>query len=128
MGSKGQMKAQLTKKQLSKASIIKHAIKLMDYTPFKEGYCRILPHQFPEVRKHVQEILEIGAIKHSNSPWVSAVVLVQKEDGGLRFCIDFRKLNSYIVKDAYGLPRITESLDCLNGAKWFTSFDLKTDY
>ena len=55
---------------------MKHSIKLADYTPFKERYCRISPHKFEEVRKHLQEMLEIGAIKHSNSPWANAVVLV----------------------------------------------------
>ena len=60
-------------------------------------------------------MLEIGAIKHSNSVWASVVVLVSKKDGSLRFCIDFRKLNSCAVKDDYSLPRITETLDGLNG-------------
>ena len=55
---------------------MKHTIKLTDYTPFKERYHRIPLHQFEEVRKHLEEMLEIGAIKHSNSPWASTVVLV----------------------------------------------------
>ena len=55
---------------------MKHNIKLTDYTPFKERYCRIPPHQFEEVREHLQEMLEKGAMKHSNSPWASVVVLV----------------------------------------------------
>ena len=96
--------------ELGKTSTVKHTIKLIDYTPFKERYRRILPHQFEEVRKHLQEMLEIGAIRCSNSPWASAVVLVQKKDGSLRFCIDLRKLNSHTVKDAYSLPRIMETL------------------
>ena len=107
---------------------MKHTIKLTGYTPFKERYHRIPPHQFEEVRKHLQEMLKIGAIKSSNSPWASAVVLVQKKDGCLRFCIDLRKLNSHTVKDAYILPRFTETLDCLNGTQWFTSLDLKAGY
>ena len=111
-----------------KTSIVKYIIKLTDYTPFKERYCRIPPHQFGEVRKHLQEMLEIGTIRHSNSPWASAVVQVQKKDGGLRFCINLRKLNSHTVKDAYSLPQITETLDCLNGGQWFTSLDLKAGY
>ena len=53
---------------LGKTSIVKHTIKLTDYTAFKERYHRMQPHQFEEVRKHLQEMLEIGAIKHSNSP------------------------------------------------------------
>ena len=79
---------------------MKHTIKLIDYTPFKERYCRIPPHQFEEARKHLEEMLEIGHIKCSNSPWASAVVLVWKKDGSLRFCIDLRKLNACTMKDA----------------------------
>ena len=71
---------------------------------------------------------EIGAIRCSNSPWASPVVLVRKKDGSLRFCIDLRKLNSRTIKDAYSLPRIVESLDCLNGACIFSSLDLKSGY
>ena len=63
---------------LGKTSIVKHIIKLTDYTSFKERYCKIPPYQFEEVRKHLQQMLEIGAIKYSNRPWASAVVLVQK--------------------------------------------------
>ena len=55
-------------------------------------------------------------------------MLVQKKDGSLRFCIDLRKLNSCTVRDAYSLPRFTETFDCLNGDQWFTSLDLKAGY
>ena len=48
---------------------------------------------YDEVRAHIQEMLGIGAIGKSHSLWASTLVLVQKEDGGLRFCIDLRKLN-----------------------------------
>ena len=73
-------------------------------------------------------MLEIGAIRKSNSPWASAVVLVRKKDGSLRFCIDLRKLNAQTVKDAYSLPGIEDSLDSLNGLCIFTSIDLKAGY
>ena len=56
------------------------------------------------------------------------MVLVRKKDGSLRFCIDLRKLNGRTIKDAYSLPHIEESLDCLNGAQIFTSLDLKSGY
>ena len=68
----------------------------------------------------------VGAIRGSNSPWASPVVLIKKKDGSLRFCIDLWKLNTGTIKDAYSLPGIEESLDCLNGASIFTSFDLKS--
>ena len=112
---------------LGKTSTVKHAIKHTDYTPFKERYCMIPPHQFEEVRKHLQEMFKIGAIQHSNSPWASVVVLVQKKMS-LRLSIDLRKFNVCTVKDTYSLSRLTETLDSLNGAHWFMSLDLKAGY
>ena len=73
-------------------------------------------------------MLDVGAIRPSNSPWSSAVVLVQKKDGKLQFCINLQKLNARTIKDAYSLHRIDEALDCLNGVEWFSSFDLKLGY
>ena len=73
-------------------------------------------------------MVEVGAIRRSFSPWVSAVVLGRKKDGGLRLCIDLRKLNNRTVQDGYALPRIDDTLDCLHGAKWFSTLDLKSGY
>ena len=114
--------------KLGATSQVKHEIKLSDPKPFKDCYQRIPPQQFEEVRAHLQDMLRVGAIHKSTSPWASPVVLVRKKDGSLRFCIDLHKLNNRTIKDAYSLPQIEESLDCLNGAKIFTSLDLKAGY
>ena len=66
--------------KLGKTSLVQHDIKLDDMTPFKEWYQRIPLHQYEEVKKHLQEMLEIGAICKSTSPWASHVVLVCKKD------------------------------------------------
>ena len=78
---------------LGKTALIKHKIWLTEQTPCKERYRCMPPHMYDDVRAHIQEMLYIGAICKLHSPWASAVVLVQKRDGGLRFCIDLRKLN-----------------------------------
>ena len=91
---------------LGKTDLIQHHIKLTDYMPIKDRYYRIPPHQYDEVRKHLKEMLEIGAIGKSNSPWASPVVLVCKKDDLLHFCIDLRHLNARTMKDAYSLHRI----------------------
>ena len=109
-------------------SMVKHKIRLDNYTPFKERYHRIPPNLFDEVKNHLKEMIEVGAIRKSSSPWASAVVLVRKKDGSLRFCIDLRKLNACTIKNAYSLPCIDETLDCLGGATIFTSLDLKSGY
>ena len=105
--------------ELGKTSLVQHDIKLDDMTPFKECYQRLPPHQYEEVKKHLQEMLEIGAICRSTSPWASPIVLVCKKDGTLWYCIDLRKLNNKMIKDAQSLPRIEDSLDCLDGATIF---------
>ena len=61
---------------------------------------------YDEVKAHIQEMLDLGAIRPSNSPWASAIVLVRNKDGRLRFCIDLRRLNNRTIKDAYSLPKI----------------------
>ena len=58
---------------------------------------------YVDVKAHLQEILDIGAIRKLHSLWVSAVVLVWKKDGSLRFCINLSKLNNWTMKDAYSL-------------------------
>ena len=73
------------------------------------------------MKKHLQEMLEIGVIRKSCSQLASAVVLVWKKDGNLHFCIDLCKVNACTIHDAYVLLRIDETLDCLNGAHIFTS-------
>ena len=108
--------------------VVKHKIKLDNYTPFKERYCRIPLNLFDEVRNHLKEMLEVGAIWRSSSPLASAVVLIRKKDGSLQFCFDLRCLNARTIKDAYSLPCIEETLDCLGEATIFTSLDLKSEY
>ena len=80
--------------ELGKTDMVKHVIRLDNEVPFCEWYRRIPPHQYEEVKNHLKEMLEIGAIRKSQSPWASAVVLVRKKDGALLFCIDLHKLNA----------------------------------
>ena len=113
---------------LGKTALIKHKIQLTDQMPFKEHYQCILLHMYDDMRANIQEMLDIGAIHKLHSPWASAAVLVWKKDGGLRFCINLRKLNNQTLKDTYLLPQINKTLDSLQGSQWFSSLDLKSGY
>ena len=76
----------------------------------------------------LQDMLEVGAIHLSQSPWCNAVILVQKKDGTLQFCIDFRCLNACMKKDLYPLPWIQEALESIVGSAHFLSMDFKSGF
>ena len=71
-----------------------HKIKVTDPKPFKERQQNIPTGLLEEVKGNLDHMLEVGVIKPSKLSWTNAVVLVQRKDGGLRFCIDFHQLNS----------------------------------
>ena len=106
----------------------KHIIELLDMEPFKEWFQHIAPPLVEEVWEHLQEMLDGGVIHPSQSPWCNVVVLVRKKDGGLRFCIDFCRLNSRTKKDAYPLSRMQETMESMVGAWFFSTMDLKSGF
>ena len=120
----------LEKRDMGHTNATKHKIVLkdLDTPPFKERFHRIPPPQFDEVREHLKLMLNAGVIRPSNSQWCNAVVLVRKKDGSLRFCIDFRKLNSLTVKDSHPLPCICETLDSLTGAAHYSTYDMNSGF
>ena len=107
---------------------MEHMIKVTGDTPFKEQFRWIPPPLVEEVRNHLWKMLESGAIRPSQSAWCNAMVLVQKKDGSLQFCIDFHCLNTHTKKDSYPLPRIQEALESLVGAGHFFYLDLKSGF
>ena len=91
------------------------------------------PYQIPiyylkEVEDQIQNMLEQGLIRPSRSPYNSPIVPVKKRDGGLRLCLDFRKLNTLIKDDRFPLPRINEILAQLGKSQYFSCLDLRKGY
>ena len=106
---------------------LKHTIET-DGPPLRRPYRRQNPAVRREEMAQVQQMLSNGVIRPSNSPWASPIVMVKKKVGSLRFCVDFRQLNAATVKGAHLIPRISDLLDTLHGARWFSTLDLKTGY
>ena len=69
-----------------------------------------------------------GVIQLSNSEWAFPTVMVKKEDGSLRFCVDYRRLKSVVTTDVYPMPRVDELIDRLGNAKFITTLDLTRGY
>ena len=118
----------LSEQDLGRTNLIRHYIDTGNARPIKQPPCRTSPSKHVEIERQVEDLLQRGIVKKSNSPWSSPVVLVTKKDGSQRFCVDYREVNAATVKDAYPPPRIDDSLSALSGAKWFSTLDLASGY
>ena len=95
----------------------------MSKTPYRMSTPEML-----ELKMQLQELLEKGYIRPSVSPWGAPVLFVNKKDGTLRLCIDYRQLNKVTVKNKYPLPRIDDLFDQMRGSKVFSKIDLRSGY
>ena len=118
----------LESNELGCTSAIDHEICIKNGKPFKEQFWHRPPPLLEEVHASHQDMLEVGAIHPSQSPWYNAVVLVRKKDGTLHFCVAFRCLNTWTKKDSYPLPRIQEALESMTGSAHFLSMDFKSGF
>jgi hypothetical protein len=75
------------------------------------------------IEKEVEEMLKAGVIEESTSSWSFPIVVVEKKNGKLRLCINYKELNEHTIIDKFPMPRIDEVFDSLTGAKWFSSLD-----
>ena len=74
--------------------------------------------------KTLTELLDNGFIRVSNLPAAAPVIFVKKPGGGLRFCVDYRRLNEISRKDSYPTPCIDETLRTIAAAKYISKVDV----
>ena len=114
--------------ELGTTEVVQHIIDTGGSPPIKQPLRRTPFALRTQVDEMVQEMLAQNIITPSKSPWASPIVLVRKKDGRLRFCVDYRKLNSVTKLDEFPLPRIDNTLDQLAGVKFFTTLDMASGY
>ena len=106
-----------------------HVIDTGDAVPIKQAPRRVpFGKQREELEKQIGDLLKIGVIRKSDSPWASPTVMVTKKDGAVRLCIDYRKLNEVTRKDGYPLPRLDDCVDLVSGRKFFSTLDVQMAY
>ena len=76
----------------------------------------------------VRELLELGIICPSRSPWSSSAILVAKKDGSKHLCINYHRLNKVTTADLFPLPHTNNLLDKLGAATFISTLDLTKDY
>lgn len=108
--------------------VAEHPIRLKDSTPARQRMYRVPERLLPALREELQVMQRLGVIERSESAWSSPVVLVPKKDGTMRFCIDFRQVNTQSHFDAYPMPRLEDLIERLGGAQYITTLDLSKGY
>ncbi|OWY98689.1 hypothetical protein PHMEG_00030484 [Phytophthora megakarya] len=96
--------------------------------PIKSQPYRVSNAEGDVMEAEINQYLGLNLIRPSTSPWSSPVLMIRKPDGGIRFCIDYRKLNAITVKDCYPMPLIDDILDVLGNARLFSTMDIASGY
>ncbi|XP_037781188.1 uncharacterized protein LOC119577706 [Penaeus monodon] len=107
---------------------VQHRIPTHETQPLCTRQWRLPEAAKQQIREECDAMLEAGVIEPSMSPWLSPVVLVKKKDGTVRFCVDYRRLNSVTIADTYPLPRIDELVDELRETAVFSLLDSRSAY
>ena len=114
--------------ELGTTQLVTHSIDTGQHKPIKQQVRRMPFALRKKVEELVEEMLSQEVIEPSGSPWASPIVLVQKKDGNVRFCVDYRKLNQITKLDKFPLPRIDDTLGLLTGSRYFSTLDLASGY
>ena len=96
--------------------------------PISKTPYRMTASELCELQMQLKELLDLGLIRPSVSPWGAPVIFVKKKDGSLRLCIDYRDLNCATVKNRYPMPRIDDLFDQMKGVVVFSKIDLRSGY
>lgn len=101
---------------------------LKDEEPVCSRPRRLAPKEKVILDKQIDEWLESGIIRPSNSEYASPVVIARKKDGSPRVCIDYRLINKRVVRDRFPMPLIDDRIDALVSFRVFSVIDLKNGF
>lgn len=91
--------------KLGRTGLVKYSIDTGDARPIKLPSRRLSAKQNEIVDNEIDKMLDDNIIEPSSGPCACPILLVTMKDGSICFCIDYRKLNVVVKKDAYPLPR-----------------------
>ncbi len=102
-----------------------HKIELIgERTPPRSRLYHMSGYKLQKVKNYLIEHLNKGFISSSSAPYASLILFVEKKDGSLRFCVDYRKLNALIKRNRYLLPLIDETLARIQGSRYLTRLNI----
>ena len=99
-----------------------------DLDPVSQKPYPIAMKHYQWVKEEIDKLLEAGVIRNSHSSWSAPIIVVPKRDGGKCFIIDYRALNKVTRKFVWPMPKVEDIFSQLNGAKYFSTLDLRAGY
>ena len=118
------------KDELGLTNVTSHHIVLKDPNtkPVKQAPYRLNPIKVKKLKTELDFLLQNNLIEESHSEWASPIVMVDKPNGEIRLCVDFRLLNGLTKSDGFPLPRIDDCIDQVGNAKYISKLDCLKGY
>ena len=114
--------------KLGRLEGVEHDIDVQGHAPITQSYYRMAPDKVEVLKAEIDQMLELGVIQPSQSPWASPIILVKKPNGEWRPCIDYRRINEVTKSTTYPIPRIEDLIDRVANANVITTLDLNKGY
>ena len=107
---------------------MEHEIHVGEASPIHQKPYRVPYSRRELVKEKLDKMLEARIIRPSTSPWASPIVLVPKKGCGVRFCVDYRRLDKVAKFDAYPMVRMEEIFERIGSSNVVSTFDLAKGY
>jgi hypothetical protein len=112
----------------SRTCVAEHKIDTGEAAPIRSPPYRIPQSLTRTVHDELRQMLVMGIVRPSKSPWAAPVVIVPKPDGTIRFCVDYRKFYNVAKMDAYPIPRMDQMLEKVAQARYISTLDITKGY
>ena len=99
-----------------------------DSDPISQKPYPVAMKHYQWVKEEIDKLLEAGVIRNSHSSWSAPIIVVPKGDRGKHLVIDYRALNRVTRKFVWPMPKVEDIFSQLNGAKYFSTLDLRAGY
>ena len=99
-----------------------------DSDPVSQKPYPIAMKHYNWVKEEIDKLLEAGVIRNSHSSWLAPIIVVPKGDGGKCLIIGYKALNKVTRKFVWPMPKVEDIFSQLNGAKYFSTLDLRVGY
>ena len=104
------------------------SIDMGDSDPISQKPYPVAMKHYQWVKEEINKLLEAGVIRNNHSSWSAPIIVVPKGDEGKCLIIDYRALNKVTRKFMWPMPKVEDIFSQLNGAKYFSTLDLRAGY